>query len=412
MLIHTSGPKHRHAAAFRKLLRGILSVLWYWVVIESPAIASDWPMWRYDASRSAASPESLPESLRLQWSLSLGQRIPAWDDPLNQDLMTYDRIFEPIVLNGRLIVAFNDRDQVAAFDSASGKPLWSVFAEGPVRLPPAGWDGRVYFASDDGCLYCVNAEDGSLNWKFRGGPNSRQILGNRRLISAWPMRGGPVVRDGIVYCAAGIWPFMGTYLYALDARTGEVKWVNDETGAQYIKQPHSAPSFAGVGPQGALVAAGDTLLIPGGRSVPAAFDLHTGAFRYFELNAGGKGTGGSFLCANEESWFVHTRHRGTREFSLKDGVKTAFQPNEPVLSGGWIYSAELEKDVPLIRCCEKTSKAIQWEIAVDGRGDLIRAGSRLYAAGTAVKSGNQTISQLTAVNLPATTDRPDRKSVV
>ncbi|MBL8817076.1 MAG: PQQ-binding-like beta-propeller repeat protein [Planctomyces sp.] len=394
-----------------RFLRGVFAGLLCWTMTSDLLSAADWPMWRYDAARSASSSESLSDSLELRRTLTFGQRVPAWDDALNQDLMTYDRILEPVVVSGRLIVAFNDRDQVAAFDTQSGKQFWSVFTEGPVRLPPAGWEGRVYFASDDGYLYCVDVNDGSLIWKFRGGPNSRQILGNRRLISAWPMRGGPVVRDGVVYCAAGIWPFMGTYLYALDAQTGEIKWVNDETGAQYIKQPHSAPSFAGVGPQGALVATGDTLLVPGGRSVPAAFDLHTGAFRYFELNAGGKGTGGSFLCANDDSWFVHTRLRGTREFSLKDGIKTAFQPNEPVLSGNLIYSAEFEKDVALIRCYEKTSKAVLWEVAADGRGDLIQAGQRLYAASVGLTSESGPATLLTAIDLPSSNQQVSSPNV-
>ena len=42
------------------------------------------------------------------------------------------------------------------------------------------------------------------------------------MISRWPARGGPVVRDGTVYFAASIWPFMGTFIYALDAETGSV----------------------------------------------------------------------------------------------------------------------------------------------------------------------------------------------
>src|SRR5690606_18259735 len=135
-------------------------------------------------------------------------------------------------------------------------------------------------------------------------------------------------RDGHVYFAASIWPFMGTFLYALDAQSGAVEWVNDSTGAQFIKQPHSAPSFAGVAPQGALVATQDLLVVPGGRSVPAVFDRDDGSLKYFEINAGGKGTGGSFVAANDESFFVHTRLKGTREFDLETGVKTAFMPNE------------------------------------------------------------------------------------
>ena len=58
--------------------------------------------------------------------------------------------------------------------------------------------------------------DGRLVWKFRGGPTNRNVLRNERLISTWPVRGGPVLLDGTIYFSAGIWPFMGTFIYALD----------------------------------------------------------------------------------------------------------------------------------------------------------------------------------------------------
>ena len=189
-----------------------------------------------------------------------------------------------------------------------------------------------------------------------------------------------MVRDGTVYFAASIWPFMGTFIYALDAESGTVQWVNDSTGAQYIKQPHSAPSFAGVAPQGALVATESLLLVPGGRSVPAVFDRASGEQRYFELNAGGKGTGGSFVAADQQHFYVHTRVKGTRAFHLADGVKTAFQPNEPVLAGDRIYFAETEDGQHSVRAFSSDHEELL-EIAADGRGDLILAGNQLYAAG-------------------------------
>ena len=371
------------------------------LVLGMVAEAADWPMWRYDSARSAASTESLPDGLKLIWSRSFSPRKQTWDDPLNLDLMTFDRVFEPVVMQGRLFLAFNDRDKVVANDIASGDELWRFYADGPVRLAPVAWQDKVFFASDDGHLYCLNAADGKLLWRFRGGPNGRQILGNQRLISMWPMRGGPVVRDGHVYVTASIWPFMGTFIYSLDAETGQVEWVNDESGAQYILQPHSAPSFAGIAPQGALVATKDVLLIPGGRSVPAAFNRHTGKPLYFELAAGGKGSGGSFVAANEESWFVHTRLKGTREFSLDTGVKTAFLPNEPVLAGDRIYSAITKDESTVIRAFDTHSKEALWEIAADGRGDLILAGDRLYAAGKPAEDQSEKQTTLTAIQLPS-----------
>ncbi|MCH2202103.1 MAG: PQQ-binding-like beta-propeller repeat protein [Fuerstiella sp.] len=342
--------------------------------------AEDWPMWRANPERTGSSSETLPSELRLMWTRQFEQRVQAWDDPLNLDLMTYDRVFEPIVMDGRVFVGFNDRDKLTAFDSNSGDELWSFFTDGPVRLPAAGWDGKVYFSSDDGCLYCVEAATGTMVWKFQGAPGKQKVIGNHRVISAWPARGGPVIRDQTVYFAASIWPMMGTFLYALDAATGEVQWVNDSTGAQYIKQPHSAPSFAGVAPQGALVATNEFLVVPGGRSVPAVLQRSNGQLRYFEINAGGKGTGGSFVVADNQRFYVHTRLKGTRAFELNSGLKTDFMPHEPVLVDGIVYSAESAEDSPVIRAYDQNDQII-WEIEADGRGDLIRAGNHLYAAG-------------------------------
>ncbi len=359
--------------------------------------ADDWPMWRYDANRSAAAPHPLPETLQPMWSRDFAPRRQAWDDPLNLDLMGYDRVLEPIVVGSRLFLGLNDSDQLLAIDTQSGNSVWNSFAEAPVRLPPAAGHGNIYFCSDDGKLYCVRESDGQLVWQFHGAPNRQQAIGNRRLTSAWPARGGPVLRDGTVYFAASIWPFMGTFLYALDAESGRVQWVNDATGSQYLKQPHSAPSFAGVAPQGALVATAKDLIVPGGRSVPAVFDRSQGKLRYFEINAGGKGTGGSFVCANEEHFFVHTRHQGTRAFDLATGLKTAFMPNQPVLAGERIFSAELDdQEVPVVRAYN-LQQEVEWEIEADGRGDLILVGDQLYAAGH---------HQITAIRLPSAGSGP------
>lgn len=355
--------------------------------------ADDWPMWRYDAYRSADSKEQLPTGqLSLHWTREFSPRKPAWDDTLNRDLMSYDRTFEPIVKSGRVFVGFNDSDKLSAFDLSSGERLWNYYCDGPVRLAPVAWEEYVFIASDDGFLHCVAASTGKLVWKFRGGPSplvvsdddpglGRLTLGNSRLVSAWPMRGGPVLRDGKLYMAASIWPFMGTFIYALDAKTGRVVWCNDETGAQYIRQPHSAPAFAGVAPQGALVATRDALIVPGGRSVPAVLDRATGALKYFELNAGGKGTGGSFVAANDQSWFVHTRERGTREFALSTGLKTAFTPNEPVLAGDIIYASQLHEGKQTLRAFRSESKEELWQLPIDASGDLIKTSEHLICAG-------------------------------
>lgn len=351
--------------------------------------AGDWPMWRYDAGHTASSPDNLPEQLSPIWSRKFGKREQVWDDPLNNDLMTYDKILEPVVFGHKMFVGFNDSDKLMALDTRDGSTLWTFYAEGPIRFSPVATRDRVYTVSDDGYLYCLDITDGTLIWKFCGAPASQKALGNKRVISAWPARGGPVLYDDTIYFAASIWPFMGTFIYALDAETGNVVWVNDSTSASYIKQPHSAPSFAGVAPQGTLVATEDLLLVPGGRSVPAALDRKTGKLKYFHL--GGKGNGGSFVIANEKEFFVHTRYRGVRTYNLETGLPSLFVHNEPVLHEKRIYSAIIKNKQPHVQAFNG-SHQLRWSVAADGQGDLIRAGNRLYAAGK---------SSLAAISLPA-----------
>lgn len=365
----------------------------YWFLIVACFLAGplcaadDWPMWRYDAARTASSPNRLPESLNHLWTLKFPPRVPAWDDPLNIDLMTYDHHFEPVAKDGRLFVNFSDQDRLVAYDLHTGKALWSFFADAPVRFAPAVWEDLVFFCSDDGFLYCLAAADGQLQWKYSPAPSSQRAIGNRRLVSAWPARGGPVIRDETVYFAASIWPFMGTFICALDARGGQTLWVNDSTGAQYIKQPHSAPSFAGVAPQGALVATDKHLVVPGGRSVPAVFDRHSGKLNHFLLNEGGKGNGGSFVCADDVHFYVHTREKGTRAFNLETGIKTAFMPNEPVITNNILFAADSNAGEPVIHAYQASladdkARTPLWSIQADASADLIRVGNHLVAAST------------------------------
>ena len=341
------------------------------------SLANDWPMWRYDAGRTAASPERLSKDLRLQWIQHFSPREPVWDDPLNQDLMAYDRIFEPIILGNMLFIGFNECDKVAAFDLETGQQKWEYFVDGPVRLPLAGWKNKIYFTSDDGYLYCLSADNGELLWKFNGGPCDRKLLGNKRLISVWPARGGVVIEDGQLYFSASIWPMMGTFIYSLDAETGRVIWRNEETSAHFIKQPHNHPAFAGIAPQGAFVISGDKLLVPGGRSVPACFDRHSGDTLYYHLAKYGR-TGGSWVCANNRVFFNHDRDRNTHMYDLKSGKMLIKNPGKyPVVTDEMYYFSGSSIQARKASNPEETL----WHCQVDASGDLILAGDFLCAAG-------------------------------
>src|SRR5512133_1933467 len=102
-----------------------LSIFLFLIVsIQSEAQHFDWPMWRYDAGRSASSPEQLSDNLFLQWEVKYPERITVWDDPLNQNLMQFDRVFEPIVVGEKIFIGFNDQDKVVALDLNTGREIW------------------------------------------------------------------------------------------------------------------------------------------------------------------------------------------------------------------------------------------------------------------------------------------------
>lgn len=262
------------------------------------AQAGDWPMWKYNAGHTASSPDALPKTLHLQWVRTLPPARQAWRDKSNTSLF-FDVSYEPVVAGKLMFVGSMNSDSVTAYSTETGAEKWRFYTGGPVRFAPVAYKGKLYVGSDDGYLYCLDALNGKLVWKKRGGPSNHKILGNRRLVGMWPMRGAPVIHNDVLYCAAGIWPFMGTFVYALDPASGKELWCNSGNGARWITQQHGAAAFAGVAPQGYLAATNDILLIPSGRSVPGAFNIKTGAFLYNHASSRqfGKGAGGYAVSA-------------------------------------------------------------------------------------------------------------------
>jgi hypothetical protein len=253
------------------------------------ARSADWPQFRYHAGRTAASSQELASDLHLQWVRELAPPAPAF--PSNVRL-EFDTSYEPVVLGRTMFVPSMITESVTALDTATGEERWRFFAEGPVRFAPAAWQDKVYFVSDDGFLYCLGADDGKLRWKFRGlpaGKEDRTLLGNGRLISLWPARGGPVLRDGVVYFAAGLWPADGVFVHALDAESGKVVWSNtDSNHIPKANQDHGIAQYAGLAPQGYLAIVDDKLIVPCGAQLPALLDLATGELDSYHMGWGGR----------------------------------------------------------------------------------------------------------------------------
>ncbi len=268
--------------------------------VASPSRAEDWPMWRYDAGHTASSPQELPIELFQQWALELPSLERAWPD---DERLEFDIAYEPIVVAGTLYLSSPHNDAIMAFDVESGEERWRFYTDGPVRFAPAVAEGLLYAGSDDGFLYCLDAASGSLQWRFKAALSGRKVLGNTRMISVWPVRGAPVVADGVVYFAVGIWPFEGVCVYALVAKTGAVRWLNDNCDVSFISQPHHSPAFAGLAPQGYLAISGDRLLVPNGRAPAACLDRATGRLVFYELDSNNRY--GDYRVAVRNGFYVN-----------------------------------------------------------------------------------------------------------
>ena len=266
------------------------------VLLSFPLIiqiaAADWPMYLHDAARSGFTEEKLKLPLARDWvHVSVSAPDNAWAPPIPRvvegnleiDRLDFDHAFQVVADEQAAYFGSSASDLVHCLDLRTGKERWRFHTAGPVRLAPSLHDGKVYFGSDDGHVYCLKATDGSVVWQRLLGFNERKILGNGRLISRWPVRTAVLIMDGIAYCGAGVFPHEGILLTALDAATGKVIWRNDTLGEKDSNRSRLTP-------QGYLLANEKYLYVPSGRDLPAGFNRADGSLR-FHSSASWRGSG-------------------------------------------------------------------------------------------------------------------------
>ena len=286
-----------------------LQLLFVALTFSITARAVDWPQFRFGSNRGASSPEVLPAKLHLQWSREFATPNPAFPGEVR---LRYDATYEPVVMGGTIFVPSMVTDSVTALDTANGKVRWRFFTGGPVRFAPVAMEGSVWFGSDDGHVYCLDAATGKLRWKVYGHPDGRKdrnLLGNRRLIPMWPVRGGVVLHQDVIYFSAGLWPEEGIFIHAVDAKTGRKVWTNRDTdkiaGANL---DHGVQHVMGLSPQGYLAVVDGKLVAPCGTQLPAVFDLKTGKLGEYTMGWGGR-TGlpkGTWFVAGTGRYLAHS----------------------------------------------------------------------------------------------------------
>jgi len=283
-------------------------------VASNPGLAGNWATFRADATRSGVSSETIGHELFLQWKyLPVHAPKPAWPLPSEElPRMHNDNAYHVVAAEGNIYFGSSVTNAVYALDAAQGTLRWTFHTQGPVRFAPTISERRVYVGSDDGYVYCLAAENGALLWKYRAGPSEEKVIGNGRMISLWPVRTGTLVDRGIVYFAAGVFPYEGLYICALRADDGSVLWRNDVVG----DRAHEL-EYGGLSPHGYPLVSEEVLYIPSGRSMPAAFDRQTGELLH-TTSPGGK-RGGSWALVDRNQLISGVDASGTPSKVIYDG---------------------------------------------------------------------------------------------
>ena len=274
----------------------VLSIVCHVVLVAAVCgvdAAGDWSTYRHDITRSGVSEESVGPELFLQWKYTpVHAPKPAWPMPSEElPRMHIDNAYHAAVADGSVYFGSSVTNKIYAVDADSGDVRWTFFTQGPVRFAPTVYDGKVYAGSDDGYVYCLGAEDGSLIWKYRPSPSDEKVIGNGRMISLWPVRTSVLADEGNVYFAAGVFPYEGLYICALRAEDGSEVWKNDTIG----DRAHEL-QYGGISPHGYLVASPEILYVPSGRAMPAAFDRQTGKFLFYASSSGKRGGAWTLLA--------------------------------------------------------------------------------------------------------------------
>lgn len=186
-----------------------------------------WPMYRGTPAGTAFSAASLNVPLELKWEFATG-----------------DRIYGSPAVVGGMVYAGSDDGRLYCLDAESGERRWDIKLAAALRSAPCVIDGRVYIGDAAGRVHAVTAAGGEAVWSRDLGIDaecsprgtSEQLVAatdDGQVVSFSPADGRPLWRQqldggpvaspalGEGVVAAGS---ARSGLHLLDAATGELRW--------------------------------------------------------------------------------------------------------------------------------------------------------------------------------------------
>lgn len=313
------------------------------VLLAAAAAAGAQTQFRSDPAHGGVQPGPAPERFtRVKWSFPTGDRI----------------VSSPALHAGALFFGSDD-GHLYAVDAAGGRERWRFRTGGPVASSPAVADGRVFFGSYDGRVYALDEKTGGLLWKFATGGERR--FEARGLHGLQPKQqtfadpydvylSSPAVADGTVYVGSG-----DGHVYALDAANGALRWKAD-TG----EVVHASPAVAD-----------GTVFVGNWASRLFAFDARSGAERWrfqagtdelmhnqvgFQSSPAVAG-GVVYVGCRDSNLYAVDAASGRERWRFSTGM--SWVVGSPAVAGGRVYFAT--SDSSLVHAVDAASGRPLWQ---------------------------------------------------
>lgn len=342
-----------------------LSLLAAMIVLAPLARGADWPQ-ILGPARNGVSSEKLPDRFpaggpKMVWSVPAGQGYAG-----------------PAVADGKVVLFHRaeGKERVAAFDAATGKPLWTTdfpahyrggFNEdtGP-RCVPLIHKGRIYVFGASGDCHCLELKDGSKTWSrelgadydapegYFGAGSTPILLGDKLLVNIGGKKAGIVglqidTGESLFTATAD----EASYSSPASVRRGkqlDALFITRLNTVQVDSASGKATTLFKFGKSGPTVNAAVPLIQDGMLFVTASYGIGARCSKW---------PNGDVLWADDET--------------------LSSQYSTPVIRNGYLYGIHGREDVPPahLRCVELKSGKVMWSENGFGVAHPILAGDKL-----------------------------------
>ena len=163
-----------------------------------------WPMFHYNPAHTGYTQSPAPATFVLGWKYQTDGGV----------------LSSPAIVDGKVYIGSQDK-YVYCLDANAGTLVWKYATAGIISFSsPAVVGDEVYIGSEDYNIYCLNAKTGTLVWKYA---------------TAGIISSSPTIVDGKVYVLSN-----DKYVYCINATSGSLIW---KYGTEALYIDTSPPTF-------------------------------------------------------------------------------------------------------------------------------------------------------------------------